>query len=344
MAWGKDNNGKLEQGKHLKTLIVVLNWNSREMTKECIQSLLAMEGDAFKVMVVDNGSRDGSAEYLRETFPRIDVTANGRNLGFAAGCNVGMRRALADGADYVLLVNNDTIAHPGLLRELLKQADDNRDAGIVSPKIYYFKPSDAIWWVGGTYSCWTGLATHVDLRKKDTGAHDIPRNLDWATGCVMLLRCEALRNAGLFDEQIFGNGEDLDLSLRMRKLGYVVWYAPAAKVWHQEGIDYQKNVGEYVRTFTLVRNLLWLMHKHAKVYHWISFWPVFACYYVPKIVVLSASRGDFRSCWAVFQGIVAFWKMLLNPGLSILPDALRATTRPNVGMENSLEKSVTSPQ
>jgi GT2 family glycosyltransferase len=328
----------------LRTLIVVLNWNSREMTKECIQSLLAMEGDSFKILVVDNGSRDGSVEYLRETFPQIEVTANGRNLGFAAGCNVGMKRAIAENFEYVLLVNNDTIVDPGLLRELLKQGDENQKAGIVSPKIYYFKPPDAIWWVGGTYSCWTGLARHVDLKAKDTGKHDTPIELDWATGCVMLLRTDALRAAGLFDEQIFGNGEDVDLSLRMRKLGHVVRYAPSSKVWHKEGIDYQKNVGEYVRTFTLVRNLLWLMHKHARSYQWITFWPVFAGYYLPKLLLLLASRGDFRSCWAAFQGIAAFWKMLLNPGISVLPAALRATTMPIAATENRLEESVTSRQ
>jgi GT2 family glycosyltransferase len=326
----------------LKTLIVVLNWNSRDMTKECIQSLLAMERDSFKILVIDNGSRDGSVEYLRETFPQVEVAANGRNLGFAAGCNVGMTRAVAENFKYVLLVNNDTIVDPALLRELLQQAEENPKAGIVSPKIYYFKPPDAIWWVGGTYSCWTGLAKHVDLRAKDTGKYDAPRNLDWATGCVMLCRTESLAVAGLFDEQIFGNGEDVDLSLRMRKLGYVVRYAPAARVWHKEGIDYKKNVGEYVRTFTLVRNLLWLMHKHAKPYQWITFWPVFAGYYLPKLILLSASRGDFRSCWAVFQGVAAFWKMLLYPGISVLPAALTATTLPILASENTLEKSTTS--
>ena len=70
------------------------------------------------------------------------------------------------------------------------------------------------------------------------------------------------------------------------------------------------------------------MHKHAKIYQWFTFWPVFACYYVPKILVLSAMRKDFRSCWAVFQGIAAFWWMLLNPDLSVLPAALKATTKP----------------
>jgi GT2 family glycosyltransferase len=326
----------------LRTLIVVLNWNSRDMTKECIQSLLAMQGDSFKILVVDNGSRDGSVEYLRETFPQIDVIANGRNLGFAAGCNVGMKRAVAENFEYVLLVNNDTICDPGMLRELLKQADESRKVGIVSPKIFYFKPPDAIWWVGGRYSCWTGLAKHVDLRAIDTGKYDVPRDLDWATGCVMLCSCDALRVAGVFDEQIFGNGEDVDLSLRLRKLGYVVRYAPAATVWHKEGIDYQKNVGEYARTFTLVRNLLWLMHKHAKIYQWITFWPVFGCYYLPKMMLLLARRGDLRSCWAVFEGVAAFWKMLLNPGISVLPAALKATTMPIAASESRLEESVTS--
>ena len=143
-------------------------------------------------------------------------------------------------------------------------------------------PNDVIWWVGGTYNCWTGLARHIDLRKTDTGKYDTPRDLDWATGCVMLLRGEALRTAGMFDEQFFGNGEDLDLSLRMRQLGYVVRYVPTAKVWHREGIDYKKNVGEYVRNFTLIRNLLWVMHKHAKPHQWLTFWPIFAGYYLPR--------------------------------------------------------------
>jgi GT2 family glycosyltransferase len=317
----------------VKVLIVVLNWNSREMTEDCLRSLLAMEGDSFDILVVDNGSRDGSVEYLRERFPQIEVIANGRNLGFAAGCNVGIRQGLAEGADYILLVNNDTVVDPALLKELVAEGARNHQAGIVSPKIYYFEPNDAIWWVGGTYTCWTGLAKHIDLKKKDTGKHDTPRDLDWATGCVMLLRSEALRAAGTFDEQFFGNGEDLDLSLRMRQLGYVVRYVPAAKVWHREGIDYRKNVGEHVRSFTLVRNLLWVMHKHAKAYHWLTFWPVFAGYYLPKMTLRFALRRDFRSCAAMLHGVAAFWEMLLHPGRSVLPAALKTATEsaPNSG-------------
>lgn len=318
----------------MKTLIVVLNWNSREMTAQCIHSLLAMEG-SFHILVVDNGSRDGSVEYLRNRFPQIRVVANRRNLGFAAGCNVGIRQGLAEAADYILLVNNDTVMDSGLLRELTAEAERNPKAGIVSPKIYYFDPRDAIWWVGGTYSRWIGLARHVDLRKQDTGRHDTPRDLDWATGCVMLLRSDALRVCGMFDEQFFGNGEDLDLSLRMRELGYVVRYVPAARVWHREGIDYKKNVGEHARSFTLVRNLLWVMHKHAKPYHWLTFGPIFGGYYLPKMMVRFVLRGDFRSCWAMAQGVMAFWEMSLHPERSVLPAALTTATEsaPNTGLD-----------
>ena len=115
----------------MKILIVVLNWNSREMTRDCLASLLAMEGDAFKILVIDNGSRDGSVAFLRETFPEIEVIANGRNLGFAGGCNVGMKRAVAENFEYVLLINNDTVVQPNLLAELLAEAERSPKAGMV---------------------------------------------------------------------------------------------------------------------------------------------------------------------------------------------------------------------
>ncbi len=317
--------------------VVLLNWNGRDMTADCLRSLLAMQGVDFRILVIDNGSSDGSEKFLRRSFPQVDIIANGYNLGFAAGCNIGMRCALAEKAEYVMLVNNDTLVAPNLLLELVKEADSKRQAAILSPKIYYFAPADAIWWVGGTYTYWTGIAKHTDLRRKDNGKHDRLRDIDWATGCAMLVRCEALRRVGLFDEQIFGNGEDLDLSLRMRQTGYTVRYVPTAQLWHREGIDYRRNVGEHVRSFTLIRNLLWVMHKHARFYHWLTFCPVFLCYYLPKMLVLQASRGDFHSCLSMLHGVVAFWQMRLRPELSVLPAALRATMPPASVTEGARE-------
>jgi len=150
-----------------------------------------------------------------------------------------------------------------------------------------------------------GIAKHIGRKKIDSGQFG-SREIDWATGCAVLIKCDVLRETGLFDENFFGNGEDLDLSLRIRKSGHRIWYAPKAKLWHKEGVDYQKNVGEQMRKFTLTRNSLYLMYKHASLRHWITFIPNFLVRHIAFYIALSLARADFRSAWAVMRGIVAF--------------------------------------
>ena len=312
----------------VKTLIVVLNWNGREMTKECIHRLLDMQGDSFEILVVDNGSRDGSVDCLREVFPQVKMIANRWNLGFAAGCNLGMRHALDEKFEYVLLVNNDTAVDPRLLAELLAEAERHPRAGMVSPKIYYSEPSDRIWWAGGIYNPWLGVPEHIGWKRADSGQRDEARAIDWATGCVLLIRCAALRETGLFDEQIFGNGEDLDLSLRMRSLGWYIRYAPRAKLWHKEGFDYRRNVGEHVRKFTATRNILWVMHKHGRPVQWLTFLPYFLVRYVFVVTMMSLYRRDVKSARSTLAGVLAFWRMRHHPGAAVLPAELMRTTRP----------------
>lgn len=317
-----------------KVKVVLLNWNSGEMTAECIRSLLAMDAGNFDILVVDNGSKDGSPEFLRKTFPQITVVENGRNLGFAAGCNVGMKLALAEGAEYVLLVNNDTIVDRSMLRELVAEAEQSPRAAIVSPRIYYFDFPDRIWWVGGVYNKWVGIPKHIDLRKKFSPKHENACDTDWATGCVMLIRCDALREAGLFDEVFFAYSEDADLSLRMREAGYKIRYAPRAKLWHKEGVTSRKNTGEHTRLFMGARNILWLMHKHAKPLQWVTFWPCFMVRYVGILGFRSIKAGDFRSAWALFRGILAFWQMRRDSSAAVPVDvALGRQRRPGTAGE-----------
>ena len=302
-----------------RTFAIILNWNSGEMTAECIQSLLAKDSSDYEIVVVDNGSSDGSVEHLRRRFPEIPVLLQERNLGFAGGCNVGMRYALDKGAEFILLLNNDTVVGKNFVRDLVEQAQAHRNAGMVSPKIYFWVSPDRFWWAGGAYSLWCGLPKHIGRKEKDTGQFELPRQIEWATGCALLIRAAALGVTGLFDQQIFGNGEDLDLSLRMKRAGYEIWYAPEARLWHKEGVDYRKNVGEHIRKFTGTRNLLWIMHKHARTVQWVSFLPNFLCRYVLFYVLLSLSRGDFRSAKAVLKGVWAFLRMRAHPAVSPLP-------------------------
>jgi GT2 family glycosyltransferase len=266
-------------------------------------------------------------DYLRQQFPQVELIPQERNLGFAAGCNVGMEHALEQGAEFILLVNNDTEVDPDMLAELLCAAEKNPSAAMVSPKIFYFDPPNFIWWAGGRYSLWRGVPSHIGRRNRDVLRFDEPSSIDWATGCVLLLRSEALRHVGLFDERIFGNGEDLDLSLRLRKCGWNIRYAPRARVWHKEGVDYRRNVGEHIRKFTAVRNLLWIMHKHGERWHWLTFLPQFALYLMVT-VAQSAKRRDLKSIKATLNGVRAYFEMRRDPNAVALPiELVRASAR-----------------
>jgi GT2 family glycosyltransferase len=289
-----------------RTAVIILNWNSGEMTAECIRSLLKMRAEDYEIIVVDNGSKDGSVEYLREQFPQITILPQDHNLGFAAGCNVGMKLALERGMKYVLPLNNDTVVDPGFLTGLECVAQENPRAAMITPKIYFWDQPHRLWWAGGKFTLWSGVPIMIGRKEEDVGQFESVCQVDWATGCSALMRCDVLGQVGLFDERFFGNGEDLDLSLRIRKAGYEIWYAPKAKLWHKEGVDYRQNVGEQMRKYTGARNSLYVMYKHANFIQWITFIPNFLVRHMAFYIGLSLVRADFRSAWAVIRGVGAF--------------------------------------
>jgi len=289
-----------------RTAIIILNWNSGEMTAECIRSLLSMTASDYEIIVVDNGSKDGSADYLQEQFPSITILRQDHNLGFAGGCNAGIKFALERGMKYLLPLNNDTVVNPDFLSELERVAEEHTRAAMISPKIYFWDPPEQLWWAGGDFSLWTGIPKSIGRRALDLGQFDVGRQLAWATGCAVLIRCDVLREVGVFDERFSSYAEDLDLSLRVRKAGYEIWYGPTAKLWHMEGAATRKNVGEQMRKFSATRNSLYVMYKHANLMQWITFIPNFIVRHMAFYIALSLVRADFRSAWAVIRGVVAF--------------------------------------
>jgi GT2 family glycosyltransferase len=199
---------------------------------------------------------------------------------------------------------------------------------MISPKIFYYDEPNRIWWAGGTFSLWQGVPRHTGRNEMERGRYAAAADIQWATGCGMLLKSAALESSGLFDERIFSNGEDLDLSLRMRKLGWRIRYTPLAKLWHKEGYATRRNVGEHVRYFTAVRNNLWVIYKHASPIQKMTFWPYFLVRYVLVMVVKSLLRGDFRSAAAAIKGVFAFIRMRFDSRSLSLPRELAKTTRP----------------
>ncbi|HEY3294172.1 MAG TPA: glycosyltransferase family 2 protein [bacterium] len=242
--------------------IIVLNWNGLEDTRACLQSLFALEGPPPRIYVVDNGSTDGSVDVLRREFgERIILIANASNLLYAGGNNVGIERALQDGCTHLLLLNNDTIVDPAMLRELMTVSDGRGDS-ILCPKILYAKEPTKLWYAGGNLSLSRARAGHRGIRETDHGQYDRIEETDWATGCALFGTRRVFETVGLLDESFQLYSEDLDYCLRARSAGFPIVYVPAARVWHKVSAAIGGNLSrqKLVRKWNSLRRL---MRKHV---------------------------------------------------------------------------------
>ncbi len=213
--------------------IVVLNWNGAEDTLACLESLAAVSSPSCRVLVVDNGSTDGSVERIREVFVDIELLLLPSNIGYAGGNNGGFRRVLEMKAEFVIFLNNDTLVDADFCAPLVETLQRNPSAGIAVPKIFYLDRPDTLWYAGGVVNLSTGLIRHVGLRKKDASQFDRPGVTGYATGCCFAMRCRDFEEAGGFDEGFRMYAEDVDLSLRIRSRGMTINYVPSSRVWHK---------------------------------------------------------------------------------------------------------------
>lgn len=217
---------------------ITLNWNRCRDTLECLGSLTQITYSNLRILVVDNASTDGSPQSIAEKFPSVEQIVNVSNLGFAAGFNVGVRRALSENSDYVFVLNNDTTVASDALDLLLAVAKP-QDVGMVAPAIYYASNPEKIWSTGGRVSRITleMLGNHGRQKSID---RIIER--DFLSGCGMLIKRSVLERVGLFDERFFLFYEDSDYSLRVRRAGFRLLVVPQARMWHKvssstEGTD-----------------------------------------------------------------------------------------------------------
>lgn len=281
---------------------VVINWNGKELLGPCLRTLLDSDYAALRTLVVDNASSDGSVPFVKETFPSVAVAANDTNLGYAAGANEGLRRALEGGADYVLLLNNDVELDRGAVSALVEAARARPDAAFIGPMIYYADPPDVIWSAGGAVSYWTGDIRHLGLREKDTGQYTETRDVDYVTGCAVLASTEAVRAIGLMDENYFMYNEDTDWCVRARAHGYAVLFAPKARLWHRVSMSSGGGLTPF-KVYHRLRSTLRFFSIHARPYHWLGIVPLTAwrvlCFSIGQLV-----SGGAGNVGAVVRGLV----------------------------------------
>lgn len=244
-----------------KVSIIVLNWNSSDDTVECIASLRKLNYPAYEIIIVDNGSTDDSERVLRDIYSDIKIIQTGCNLGYAGGNNRGVKYALAHGAEFIWILNNDTVVHPDSLREMVLIAKSNPAIGLVGSKIFYYSKPDTLWCVGGgTFDIEGGGRTSlVGFMQNDAGQFDHLSDIGYIAGTSLLAKAAMINDIGLMPEKYFLYFEETDWNLTAQSAGYRTVLAPKAIIWHKVKIGAERINARFV--YYLMRNRFLLVKK-----------------------------------------------------------------------------------
>jgi GT2 family glycosyltransferase len=254
------------------------------------------------VLVVDNTGHLDDAAATHAAPLDVEILRPGRNLGFSDGCTFGLSLALQKGADFALLLNNDVVVDRHFLAPLVSAATQVGEAGLFSPHIVHMAQPEKAWYQGGRFSLWSGIPVQKP-RRRATVLDGPPRDVDYATGCAMLIRPAVIRRVGSFDPAFFAYCEDLDLSIRARRAGFRVLFVPASVVYH----DVTDEPGRAsLRIYYSTRNLLEVMRKHAAWYHWPGFGVNFVTRWLGFFTLLALVRGQPGSLRALTRGMTDF--------------------------------------
>jgi len=267
----------------------------------------------LEVIVVDNGSRSEELEKLRRLGASATILELAENRGFTGGNNYGIEYAERHAFDFAFILNNDTIIHEQTIENLIATFnganDDECPIGIVTPKILFLPEREKIWFAGATLSRWTLTAKLVGYGQVDQGKYDIENDIPWATGCAMLMRIETLKKASGFDERYFAVSEDIDLSLRLRSMGYRIVYQPRAWLWHKESASSDgRDNPQYV--YYQVRNYMMFQKIWSRSAVNLFLGRIYLFGYLSKRLAIFLWRRKGRSALALIGGISDGWRMV----------------------------------
>lgn len=279
-----------------RVVCILVNWNGWQDTIECLDALKEEDYPDLDVIVVDNGSSNDSVARIRNAHPDVLLLESPKNLGFAGGNNIGMRYALAHGADFIWLLNNDTKPAKDALSKLVFKALGDPKIGAVGSVCYYAdRPSTVQVWAGATANMWMGYAKNYTEPQKD-------ESLDALYGASMLIARPALEQVGLLDEGFFHYWEETEFSLRLRKAGWRLAAAPDSCILHKVGAStdgYNPVLDRYFTTSGLR-----ILRLHAKI-------PVFSMLWFVAVRLASrAFRLRLAQCRSVWQGVEDYLQTL----------------------------------
>ncbi len=300
-----------------KIFIIIVNWNGWQDTYDCLDSLSESTpppATEFNIVIVDNASNNHSVERLREyiknhsAYTNIKLIENKQNSGFAGGNNIGIKYALEKKAEWILVLNNDTIVEKDFLVELIEGAKKDSKIAFANPKIFLGadKTKNKIWFVGGKINPITMRGTHVNYGKDDTtelSGKEIYKSA-YATGCCLLVKANLISEIGLMPEEYFLYYEDAEWSLRARRRGLYCAVIPSAKIWHKGAASSKEGSPDYIRYH--VRNGLMFVFRNGNpaqiLLAYFIIYPRFLWQIFKFIFAIKRSWAK-----AVLQGIIDVW-------------------------------------
>ncbi|MCJ8209794.1 glycosyltransferase family 2 protein [Mucilaginibacter sp. RS28] len=283
--------------------VILVNYNTPDYTINCVNSLKQYcNTSLFDVIVLDNGSADDSLNILRTALPSDRIIANGQNLGFAEGNNVGLRISIDEGYTYSLVINTDTLTNEDVVSGLYSYLQENITVAAVQPAIYWMHDRANIW----NGPCYFNKFTGKVYSK--TQVETAIKTVDWATGCCVMYRNSALAKSGLFNKRFFLYYEDTELSLRLGENGFGIYYLPQYKIYHEAGVSGKTKTKQKegylwpVIHYYTTRNRIWILRLYGSA----VFTPIYLLYhggYILGLLGYLTMRGRFAKVRQVIKGI-----------------------------------------
>tara|TARA_B100001996_G_scaffold352986_1_gene314044 strand:+ start:221 stop:1078 length:858 start_codon:yes stop_codon:yes gene_type:complete len=260
-----------------KVYLIVLNWNDKEISKKCLSSIEKVSYSNYKVLIVDNNSQDGSVAFFKEYFPQYDILALDKNLKYAGGNNAAVDYLKPAEEDFLVFINNDTIVSSDFLDHLVAPFLNDKNCIITVPKILFAVDINKIWYAGGLVNMWKGSIDHIGIRDFDGPKYSFMMDTDYATGCCFCIKNEDFRRLKYFDTTFEMYCEDVDLSIRAKKMNRRIVYNPKSIILHSVSQSLGENSLKKIQNKLLGQiKLFW---KHASglqiitlTFHWLLFY------------------------------------------------------------------------